>query len=168
MRTGWWVDTQDPGKYLVTVMGRRVRDGETLFTTDLGLPVQNWVGADLDRLAYIDDNAAEAELWLEKGAPVTELPVEVDLVEARTGSRRSSSHSGPPDPGQDPGGLRPDGPGVSDLSRSGPAPGSTVVSGTTVSAGLSTCSGTGPPPKPEPPIEIPVAPQLFSGRLPDR
>ena len=25
LRTGWWVDTQDPGKYLVTVMGRRVR-----------------------------------------------------------------------------------------------------------------------------------------------
>ena len=91
LRTGWWVDTQDPGKYLVTVMARRVRDGETLFTTDLRLPVQNWVGADLDRLAYIDDNAAEAELWLEKGAPVTELPAEVDLVEARTGSRRSSS-----------------------------------------------------------------------------
>ena len=121
LRTGWWVDTQDPGKYLVTVMGRRVRDGQTLFTTDLRIPVQNWVGADLDRLAYIDDNAAEAELWLEKGAPVTELP-------GRSGSRGSPDrepaillHSGPPDPGQDPGGLRPDGPGVSDLSRSGPA-----------------------------------------------
>ena len=122
LRTGWWVDTQDPGKYLVTVMGRRVRDGQTLFTTDLRLPVQNWVGADLDRLAYIDDNAAEVELWLEKGAPVTELPVEVDLVEARTGSRRSSSDSGPPDSGQGPGGVRPDRPGVGDLSRSGPAP----------------------------------------------
>ena len=91
MRTGWWVDTQDAGKYLVTVMGRRVQDGQTLFTTDLRLPVQNWVGADLDRLAYIDDNAAEIELWLEQGAPVTVLPVEVDIVEARTGARRSSS-----------------------------------------------------------------------------
>ena len=143
LRTGWWVDTQDPGKYLVTVMARRVRDGETLFTTDLRLPVQNWVGADLDRLAYIDDNAAKVELWLEKGAPVTELQVEVDLVEARTGSRRSSSTPGPPHPGQGPGGVRPDRPGVGDLSRSGPAPGSTAVSGTTACAGLCTCSGTG-------------------------
>ena len=160
LRTGWWVDTQDPGKYLVTVMGRRVRDGETLFTTDLRLPVQNWVGADLDRLAYIDDNAAEAELWLEKGAPVTELPVEVDLVEARTGSRRSSST--PVRLTRDKIRVAFD---LTDLEsatyhvRVRPR-----IDGRLWDDGVRRALyvfRNGPPPKPEPPIEIPVAPQLF-------
>ncbi len=88
--TGWWIDTHDPGHYLVSVRGRRVQNGEILFTSDLRLPVQTWVGAELDRLAYIDDEAAQVELWLQKGAPVQELPVEVDLVDARTGQTRSS------------------------------------------------------------------------------
>ena len=160
LRTGWWVDTQDPGKYLVTVMARRVRDGQTLFTTDLRLPVQNWVGADLDRLAYIDDNAAEAELWLEKGAPVTELPVEVDLVEARTGSRRSSST--PVRLTRDKIRVAFD---LTDLEsatyhvRVRPR-----IDGRLWDDGVRRALyvfRNGPPPKPEPPIEIPVAPQLF-------
>ena len=91
LRTGWWIDTHDPGNYLLTVKGRRVRDGMLLFSNDFRLPVQTWIGADLDRLAYIDDNAAEVELWLKKGAPVRELAVAVDLVEARTGRVRSSA-----------------------------------------------------------------------------
>ena len=160
LRTGWWVDTQDPGKYLVTVMARRVRDGQTLFTTDLRLPVQNWVGADLDRLAYIDDNAAEVELWLEKGAPVTELQVEVDLVEARTGSRRSSST--PVRLTRDKIRVAFD---LTDLEsatyhvRVRPR-----IDGRLWDDGVRRALyvfRNGPPPKPEPPIEIPVAPQLF-------
>ena len=160
LRTGWWVDTQDPGKYLVTVMARRVRDGQTLFTTDLRLPVQNWVGADLDRLAYIDDNAAKVELWLEKGAPVTELPVEVDLVEARTGSRRSSST--PVRLTRDKTRVPFD---LTDLEsatyhvRVRPR-----IDGRLWDDGVRRALyvfRNGPPPEPEPPIEIPVAPQLF-------
>ncbi len=88
--TGWWMDTHDPGNYLLTVRGRRVQDGQIIFSSDLRLPVQTWVGADLDRLAYIDDDSAEVELWLQKGAPIRELPVEVDLVESKTGRTRSS------------------------------------------------------------------------------
>ena len=60
------MDTHDPGNYLLTVKGRRVQDGQILFTTDLRLPVQTWVGADLDRLAHIGDDSAEVELWLQK------------------------------------------------------------------------------------------------------
>ena len=160
LRTGWWVDTQDPGKYLVTVMGRRVRDGQTLFTTDLRVPVQNWVGADLDRLAYIDDNAAAIELWLEKGAPVEELPVEVDLVEARTGNRRSSSQRAR---------LTSDKISVGfDLTDLEPATYHVRIrpriDGRVWDDGVRRALyvfRNGPPPQPEPPIEIPVAPQLF-------
>ena len=32
--TGWWMDTHDPGNYLLTVKGRRVQDGQIIFTTD--------------------------------------------------------------------------------------------------------------------------------------
>ena len=42
--TGWWMDTHDPGTYLLTVKGRRVQDGQILFTTDLRLPVQSRPG----------------------------------------------------------------------------------------------------------------------------
>ena len=160
LRTGWWVDTQDAGKYLVTVMGRRVRDGQTLFTTDLRVPVQNWVGADLDRLAYIDDDAAEVELWLEKGAPVEELPVEVDLVEARTGHRRSSSKRARLTRdkirvGFDLTGLE----SATYHVRIRPR-----IDGRLWDDGVRRAVyvfRNGPPPQPEPPIEIPVAPQLF-------
>ena len=160
LRTGWWVDTQDAGKYLVTVMARRVQDGKTLFTTDLRLPVQTWVGADLDRLAYIDDNAAKIDLWLEKGAPVTELAVEVDIVEARTGVLRSSSS---------PVRLTRDRVGVSfDLTNLEPQTYHVRVrpriDGRLWDDGVRRALyvfRNGPPPKPEPPIEIPVAPQLF-------
>lgn len=160
LRTGWWVDTQDAGKYLVTVMARRVQDGKTLFTTDLRLPVQTWVGADLDRLAYIDDNAAKIDLWLEKGAPVAELAVEVDIVEARTGVLRSS-----PSPVR----LTRDKAGVSfDLTDLEPQTYHVRVrprlDGRLWDDGVRRALyvfRNGPPPKPEPPIEIPVAPQLF-------
>ena len=60
LRTGWWIDTHDSGNYRLTVKGRRVRDGRVLVSNDFRLPVQTWVGADLDRLAYIDDNAGLA------------------------------------------------------------------------------------------------------------
>ncbi len=160
LRTGWWIDTHDPGNYLVTVKGRRVRDGVLLFSNDFRLPVQTWIGADPDRLAYIDDNAAEVELWLKKGAPVRELAVEVDLVEARTGRVRSpatavrltqakahaafdltglkaATYHVRVRPRVD-GRLWEDGPRRAlYLHRNGPAP------------------------RPEPPLEIPVAPQLF-------
>jgi len=160
LRTGWWVDTQDAGKYLVTVLARRVQDGQTLFTTDLRLPVQNWVGADLDRLAYIDDNAAKIDLWLEKGAPVAELAVEVDIVEARTGVLRSASS---------PVRLTRDKVGVSfDLTDLEPQTYHVRVrpriDGRLWDDGVRRALyvfRNGPPPKPEPPIEIPVAPQLF-------
>ena len=160
LRTGWWVDTQDAGKYLVTVMGRRVRDGQTLFTTDLRVPVQNWVGADLDRLAYIDDDAAAVDLWLEKGAPVKELPVEVDLVEARTGNRRHATKPVRLTRNKvrvefDLTGLEPSTYHVRVRPR---------IDGRLWDDGVRRALyvfRNGPPPQPEPPIEIPVAPQLF-------
>jgi hypothetical protein len=144
----------------LTVKGRRVRDGVLLFSNDFRLPVQTWIGADPDRLAYIDDNAAEVELWLKKGAPVRELVVEVDLVEARTGRVRSpatavrltqdkahaafdltglkaATYHVRVRPRVD-GRLWEDGPRRAlYLHRNGPAP------------------------RPQPPLEIPVAPQLF-------
>ena len=160
LRTGWWIDTHDPGNYLLTVKGRRIRDDRILFSNDFRLPVQTWVGADLDRLAYIDDNAAEVEVWLEKGAPVRELAVEVDLVEAATGRVRSPSK---------PVRLTRDrAPVAFDLSglkaatyhvRVRPR-----VDGRLWEDGVRRAlylHRNGPPPKPEPPLEIPVAPQLF-------
>ena len=158
--TGWFMDTHDPGNYPLTVKGRRVQDGQILFTTDLRLPVQTWVEADLDRLAYIDDDSAEVELWLRKGAPVQELPVEVDLVDARTGQTRSSlSHRR----------LTRDKTRVPfDLQGLAPATYHVRVRpridgrlwDDSVRRSLYLYRN-GPPPEPEPPIEIPVAPQLF-------
>ena len=160
LRTGWWIDTHDPGNYLLTVKGRRIRDDRILFSNDFRLPVQTWVGADPDRLAYIDDNAAEVEVWLEKGAPVRELAVEVDLVEAATGRVRSPSKRVRL--------TRDRAPVAFDLSglkaatyhvRVRPR-----VDGRLWEDGVRRAlylHRNGPPPKPEPPLEIPVAPQLF-------
>ena len=160
LRTGWWIDTHDPGNYLLTVKGRRVRDSRTLFSSDFRLPVQTWVGADLDRLAYIDDNAAEVELWLEKGAPVRELAAEVDLVEAGTGLVRSPSNRVR---------LTLDRARV-DFDLTGLKPATYHVRVRPRVGGRLWEDGVrralylhrnGPPPNPEPPLEIPVAPQLF-------
>jgi hypothetical protein len=158
--TGWWMETHDPGNYLLTVKGRRVEDGQILFTTDLRLPVQTWVGADLDRLAYIDDNSAEVELWLQKGAPVQELSVVVDLVEAKTGRTRSSLSQRRLSRNKtrvhfDLEGLEP----ATYHVRVRPQ-----IDGRLWDDGIRRALyvfRNGPPPKPEPPIEIPVAPQLF-------
>ena len=158
--TGWWMDTHDPGNYLLTVKGRRVQDGQIVFTTDLRLPVQTWVGADLDRLAYIDDDSAEVELWLKTGAPVQELPVEVDLVEAKTGRTRSSlsRRTLTQDRTRVPFDLH----GLEQSTyhvRVRPR-----IDGHLWDDGVRRALylyRNGPPPKPEPPIQIPVAPQLF-------
>ena len=160
LRTGWWIDTHDPGNYLLTVKGRRVRDGRILFSNDFRLPVQTWVGADLDRLAYIDDNAAEVELWLREGAPVRELSVEVDLVEAGTGRRRSPANQlrltrDKARVGFDLTGLK----AATYHVRVRPR-----VDGRLWEDGVRRAlylHRNGPAPKPEPPLEIPVAPQLF-------
>ncbi len=160
LATGWWLDTHDLGNYLLTVKGRWVEDGDVLFLVDLRLPVQTWVGMDLDRLAYIDDDSAEVELWLEKDAPVQELPVEVDLVEAKTGRTRSSlSHRR----------LTQDKTRVSlDLTGLEPATYHVRVrpriDGRLWDDGVRRAlylHRNGPPPEANPPIEIPVAPQLF-------
>ena len=161
LRTGWWIDTHDSGNYLLTVKGRRVRDGRVLFSNDFRLPVQTWVGADLDRLAYVDDNAAEVELWLRKGAPVRELGVEVDLVEAEYRARAITHCGGPAHAGKGSCCLRPHRPEGGDLSRAGAGPGWMADSGRTGPAGALYLHRNGPPPQPEPPLEIPVAPQLF-------
>ncbi len=158
--TGWWLDTHDLGNYLLTVKGRRVEDGEVLFLVDLRLPVQTWVGLDLDRLAYIDDDEAEVELWLQKGAPVQELPVEVDLVEAKTGRTRSSlSHRRLTQTKTrvpfDLSGLE----AATYHVRVRPR-----IDGRLWDDGVRRALyvyRNGPPPEPDPPIEIPVAPQLF-------
>ena len=158
--TGWWIDTHDPGHYLVSVRGRRVQNGEILFTSDLRLPVQTWVGAELDRLAYIDDEAAQVELWLQKGAPVQELPVEVDLVDARTGQTRSSlSHRRLTRERTrvpfDLHGLEPATYHVRIRPR---------IDGRLWDDGIRRALylyRNGPAPKPVPPIQIPTAPQLF-------
>ena len=158
--TGWWFDTHDLGNYLLTVKGRRVEDGEVLFLVDLRLPVQTWVGLELDRLAYIDDDEAEVELWLQKGAPVQELPVEVDLVEAKTGITRSSlSHRrltrNKTRVPFDLGGLE----AATYHVRVRPR-----IDGRLWDDGVRRALylyRNGPAPKPDPPIEIPVAPQLF-------
>ena len=158
--TGWWMDTHDPGTYLLTVKGRRVQDGQILFTTDLRLPVQTWVGADLDRLAYIDDDSAEVELWLQKGAPILQLPVEVDLVEAKTGRTRSSLSRRTLT--QDKTRVAFDLQGLEQATyhvRVRPR-----IDGRLWEDGVRRALylyRNGPPPKPEPPIHIPVAPQLF-------
>ena len=160
LRTGWWIDTHDTGSYLLTVKGRRVRDGGLLFSNDFRLPVQTWVGADLDRLAYIDDNAAEVELWLREGAPVRELAVEVDLVEAGTGRVRSpiAAVRLTPDKSHvafDLNGLK----AATYHVRVRPR-----VDGRLWDDGPRRAlylHRNGPPPKPEPPLQIPVAPQLF-------
>ena len=158
--TGWWLDTHDTGSYLLTIKGRRVKDGEVLFLVDLRLPVQTWLGSNLDRLAYIDDDEAELELWLEKGAPVPELPVEVDLVEAKTGRSRSSlSHrtltSNKTRVPFDLSGLE----AATYHVRVRPR-----IDGRLWDDGVRRALylyRNGPPPEADPPIEIPVAPQLF-------
>jgi len=158
--TGWWMDTHDPGNYLLTVKGRRVQDDQIIFTTDLRLPVQTWVGADLDRLAYIDDDSAEVELWLQKGAPVQELHVEVDLVEAKTGRTRSSLSRRTLTQVKtrvpfDLQGLEPATYHVRVRPR---------IDGRLWEDGVRRAlylHRNGPPPEPDPPIEISVAPQLF-------
>ena len=154
------MDTHDPGNYLLTVKGRRVQDGQILFTTDLRLPVQTWVGADLDRLAHIGDDSAEVELWLQKGAPVQELPVEVDLVDARTGQTRSSlSHRRlTRDKTRVPFDLQGLAPATYHVRVRPRIDGRLWDDGVRRSLYL---YRNGPPPEPEPPIEIPVAPQLF-------
>ena len=143
LRTGWWIDTHDTGNYLLTVKGRRVRDGGLLFSNDFRLPVQTWIGADLDRLAYIDDNAAEVELWLRKGAPVRELAVEVDPRGSRHRARAIIHRGGPAHTGQVSCRLRSHRPEGGHVSRAGAAPGGMADSGRTGPAGRCTCTGTG-------------------------
>ena len=160
LRTGWWMETHDPGNYLLTVKGRRVEDGQIIFAVDLRLPVQTWVGADLDRLAYIDDNAAEVELWLQKGAPVQELPVVVDLVEAKTGRTRSSPTQArlTRDKTRVPFDLQGLEPATYHVRVRPQIDGRLWEDGVRRALYL---HRNGPPPEAEPPLDLPVAPQLF-------
>ena len=159
--TGWWMDTHDPGTYLLTVKGRRVKDGQILFTVDLRLPAQTWIGADLDRLAYIDDNRAEVELWLEQGAPIPRLQVTVDLVGSKTEQTRSAPVDVRLTTGERtrvPFDLRDLGPATYHVRVRPRIDGRLWEDGIRRALYL---HRNGPPPKPDPPLEIPVAPQLF-------
>ncbi len=79
-----------PGEYLLTVEGRDADRQNQVFISTFRLPPQEWIGADLTRLLYIDDTEAGLDIRLLPGALVNELPGVVDLIEPSSGQIKAA------------------------------------------------------------------------------